>query len=61
MGHHIENGTLFIDAGEPYLEHDGAPEEDEETKKKKRVAKHSDDTNAVYTEGTKLVINSKWG
>lgn len=24
-------------------------------------ARHSDDTNAVYTEGTKLVINSKWG
>ena len=63
MGHRIENGTLFIDAGEPYLEHHGvlgmkwgkhlragkgpasapasaggggggAPEEDEETKKK---------------------------
>lgn len=63
MGHHIENGTLFINAGEPYLEHHGvlgmkwgkhlragkgpasapssaggggggAPEEDEKTKKK---------------------------
>jgi len=23
--------------------------------------KHSDDTNAIYTEGTRLVVNSKWG
>lgn len=28
--------------------------------KRPRV-KHSDNTNAVYTEGTRLVINSKWG
>ena len=28
---------------------------------KKKRAKHSDDTNAVYTEGTRLVVNSKWG
>jgi hypothetical protein len=26
-----------------------------------KKAKHSDDTNAVYTEGTRLVVNSKWG
>lgn len=29
--------------------------------KKKKQAKHFDDTNAVYTEGTRLVVNSKWG
>lgn len=28
---------------------------------KKKRAKHFDDTNAIYTEGTRLVINSKWG
>ncbi len=28
---------------------------------KKKRAKHFDDANAVYTEGTRLVINSKWG
>ena len=28
---------------------------------KKKKAKHSDDTNAIYTEGTRLVVNSKWG
>lgn len=32
-----------------------------QAKRKKRVVKHFDDTNAVYTEGTRLVINSKWG
>ena len=30
-------------------------------KRKKKKAKHSDDTNAIYTEGTRLVVNSKWG
>lgn len=30
-------------------------------KRKKKKAKHFDDTNAVYTEGTRLVVNSKWG
>ena len=29
--------------------------------KKKKKAKHFDDTNAIYTEGTRLVVNSKWG
>lgn len=28
---------------------------------KKKKAKHFDDTNSVYTEGTRLVVNSKWG
>lgn len=27
----------------------------------KKRAKHFDDTNSIYTEGTRLVINSKWG
>ena len=27
----------------------------------KKRAKHFDDTNAIYTEGTRLVVNSKWG
>ena len=31
------------------------------SKARKRRAKHSDDTNAIYTEGTRLVVNSKWG
>ena len=30
-------------------------------KRKKKKAKHFDDTNAIYTEGTRLVVNSKWG
>ena len=29
--------------------------------KQKKKAKHFDDTNAIYTEGTRLVVNSKWG
>lgn len=28
---------------------------------KKKRAKHLDETGAIYTEGTKLVVNSKWG
>jgi len=31
------------------------------SKARKRRVKHSDDTNAIYTEGTRLVVNSKWG
>lgn len=28
---------------------------------KKKRAKHLDETGAIYTEGTRLVVNSKWG
>ena len=39
---------------------DAARRDGMQAKRKKRV-KHSDDTNAIYTEGTRLVVNSKWG